>query len=675
MAELDRHISLIMAADIVGYTNMMQHDEGNALSMLHHYEEAIKSLVNQFGGEVVKTYGDGCLILFSSAIRAVNCAVAVQEELAREPVVPLRIGIHIGEIVRKDNDIFGNGVNIASRIESMGVANSVLISKDVYLQIKNHPEFQLHPLGNFIFKNVEREIELYAVASERLTVPAVQDMRGKGVHRSTRSKKQLFRSVIAVLALFLTGLFVYTQFVATEPGASVVRSVAVLPFDNYSSKEEHQFLAEAIADQVRSQLLRIQNLKVISGYSSKHYKGLNLSSDQIGKELGVTYIVQGSVQRSDDIVKVGVELSNTKTNNLEWSPDPFEQDIKDIFLLENEIARQIVTQLSIRLTPTEEARLNAVSTKNPEAYEDYLRADELLNRNKSNMAELDQAIDLYKEAIELDPEFDEAYTGLAQAHLTYCMWGRISANEGLALAQESLDHVKNKESGNYYSVLGAINYNQKDLKTAEYLLEKALSISPNIAMAYFRLAWIKNMKGNREAAFDLIDEGHASDPLDPIYYNYKGLLSYYNQEWPEGLAIIDAGLKKFPTDNFLKWTKGYLLAGQGNYAEAIKTFTNRSVARQTNWMIGYCYGKIGDIEKAEAVLNHLLSKRKLGHVPAHMIAAVYMGMGDRENAIKWLIINEEEGGHEHFHLGLGSDIKFESLKDDPRFQTLTKGQG
>jgi TolB-like protein/Tfp pilus assembly protein PilF len=661
-----------MVADIVGYTTMMQQNEPHALRKLHHYEDTIRKQTKAFEGEIVKTYGDGCLILFSSAVRAIHCAIAVQKELRSDPVVPLRLGIHIGEIVRKDNDIFGNGVNVASRIESMGIANSILISSDVYTQIKNHPEFKVRSLGEFDFKNVEREMELFAVLNEDMTLPIPKDMHGKGKRHLTKFKWKAGRMVMGIFLLLFSGFFIYRNYVGPPTTEDGIQSVAVLPFDNYSSKEEHQFFAEAIADQIRSQLLKIKNLNVISGYSSKHFKGLNLSSEEIGKKLGVTYIVQGNVQRSDDLIKVGVELSNTQTNNLEWSPDPFEQDISDLFKLENKIAKQIVAQLSIRLTPKEQAQLNALSTQNPEAYQIYLQADELLHRNRSNMTELNQAIDLFQKATALDPEFDEAFLGLAEAHLTSCLWGRIAAKEGLPLAQAALKNVEDQESAEYNAVMGAINYNQGDLTTAEHMLERALSLKPNLVLPYFRLAWIKNMKGQKEAAYALIDAAHASDPLDPIYYNYKGLLCYYNQDFQEGIDIIDDGLSEYANDNFLKWTKGYLLSGMGEYNKAIDILTNRSVAKQTNWVIGYCYGKRGDTEKAQAVLDHLLSKRKLGHVPAHMIASVYIGMGDKENAIKWLVINAKEGGHEHFHLGLGQDIKFDPLKGDLRFEALIK---
>lgn len=184
MDDLDRRISIIVYADIVGYTSMMQKSEQLALLKLKHFQDAIKEQTAKHDGEVVKAYGDGCLLLFSSAVSAIKCAKSIQKTLRQEPYVPLRIGIHIGEIVRKDHDVFGDGINIASRIESMGIANSILISSDIYFQIKNHPEFKTVKIGEFSFKNIERDIPLYAVTNGGLNVPLIADMKGKGKRRN-----------------------------------------------------------------------------------------------------------------------------------------------------------------------------------------------------------------------------------------------------------------------------------------------------------------------------------------------------------------------------------------------------------------------------------------------------------------------------------------------------------
>lgn len=214
MDTLDRLISIIIYADIVGYSSMMQKDEELALSKLKHFEEVLNIQSKKYDGEIVKTYGDGCLMLFPSAVSAIKCAISIQHNMRKAPYVPLRIGVHIGEIVRKGHDIFGDGLNITSRIESMGAANSVLISSDIYFQIKNHPEIKTVKLGDFSFKNIERDITLYAISNDDLTVPLPTDMKGKGIistSSSVLSKKKMRLLWIPVILIITAGILYWAN--------------------------------------------------------------------------------------------------------------------------------------------------------------------------------------------------------------------------------------------------------------------------------------------------------------------------------------------------------------------------------------------------------------------------------------------------------------------------------
>lgn len=232
MENLDRQVSIIFSADIIGYTSMMQQNEQNALLKLNQYEEAVRHYTTIYDGEIVKAYGDGCLILFTSAVKAIHCAINIQKSLQNEPEVPLRIGVHIGEIIRKGGDIFGNGINIASRIESMGVANSVLISSDVFTQIKNHPEFEVAELGAFDFKNVDEEIVLYALTNDGLTVPEPKNMTGKGSVKNTVSV--FSRWSVKIFLVFLTLIFVsiiaYKIYYVDTPPVNLTSDLDALDF-------------------------------------------------------------------------------------------------------------------------------------------------------------------------------------------------------------------------------------------------------------------------------------------------------------------------------------------------------------------------------------------------------------------------------------------------------------
>ena len=241
MDNLDRLLSIIFCADIVGYTSMMQKDEQIALSKLKHYEDAIYAETSKCDGEVIKTYGDGCLILFPSAVKAIHCAISIQRSLRDDPIVPLRIGIHIGEIVRKDHDIFGNGVNVASRIESMGVSNSVIISEDVFTQVKNHKEFIVQKLGAFEFKNVERDIDLYAITNDDLAIPVASEMKGKGKIKASASIFSWSKlKLVSLILIIMIGIaFAFKMFNSPSPSGAEMQTNDLKALDLYLKGELH----------------------------------------------------------------------------------------------------------------------------------------------------------------------------------------------------------------------------------------------------------------------------------------------------------------------------------------------------------------------------------------------------------------------------------------------------
>ena len=671
----NRKLKAIIFADIVGYTALMQSDEEKALQFLGRFKETLEKETLAHKGKIEQYYGDGCLMSFDSSTLAVNCAIALQKGYGAELKVPVRIGIHLGEVIYKDGNVYGDGVNVASRIESAGVPGSVLLSHSIRNQIKNKSAFPLVSLGTFDFKNVHEPVHLYAISKAGLVVPDPGELSGKFKASAKKKHSSLLKYAwLFILTALLIAAIAYLAFNQDKKGVnskSGKPSIAVLPFDSYDTNTENQFFAEAIADEVRSQLLSFKEMKVISGYSSKYYKGQNVSLKQVGEELGVEYLLQGKVQKLPNSVKVAVELSHTQTNNLEWAPTTFERKMEDLFRLENDIASQIVDRLQVHLTKEEQAELAVIPSENPEAYQLFLQGQELMYRNRTNFNEIDQAIELFEQATSLDPTFDRAYLSLAEAYLDFSLWGRISAHDA---ADEALNAIFRISSGHqtaeYFGVLGAINLNRREKDLAKQFLERSLAMNPNYLLAKVRLAWINFAEDNLEEANALLGAAHELDPKNPTYYGLMGYTWYYDRQFEKGLATVREGLALHPEDNFLKWTLGYIYSGMGEYEKAIETFTSRSVGRQTNWMIGYCYAKIGETENARFVLDYLLNRRQQRHVPAHMIASIYIGLEEYEKALDWLEIDVKEGGHEHFYWGMKSDVKYDPIRGKARFRAL-----
>jgi adenylate cyclase len=680
MPETTRQLAAIMFTDIVGYTSLMSENEQLAISIVNRHQEVLEKTVAAHLGKVFQYFGDGSLSIFNSATEAVHCAMEIQIELRNELKVPLRIGIHIGEILIGKSKVFGDGVNLASRIESLGQAGTVMYSLDVYQKIKNNPLFNSTSLGNFNFKNVSLPMEVFALSNDGFPVPRRNEISGK-TKAPERSGKYWSRKAIGLYMLFavlvIVGIWMIGAMnfnIGQGPDKTVEdeHSIMVLPFDNYSEMPDQQYFANGIADELRSQLLSIKNLRVISRSSSNYYKEKQVSLKQLANDLKVEYVLEGTVQRSNDLVKVNVQLSNTKTEQVEWASPSFQEKLEDIFILQNKISQQIVGQLKIGFSSQNDELLVKIPTRNAEAYINYQKGQELLKRGGGNMHELDAAVELFQLAIELDPGFSLAYVGLSDAYLEYIFWGRLPSSKVLPMALDAAFKAfeLDDEKVEIYAALGAINFYRYEVKKAKYYLEKAIELSPNYHPPYEWLAWINIFENNNETAIKLFEKAHELEPLSTKYLGDQGLSFYYLKLYKKGIKYNTESLQKYPEDNYLLWVQGLLLIAQEKYTEAIEVFKTRSSGTNTNWLLGYAYAMNGNNTEAERILNLLLKKRKTQHIPAFMIAILYMGLDDKKSTLDWLEVDWEEGSQGLMFWGMKSDIRFDPIKDEPRFQAL-----
>ncbi len=251
MSTQERHLAAILFTDIVGYTTMMQKDELKAVSVIKHYHEALDKSVATHRGEILNNYGDGSLCSFSSVLEALNCAIELQRKLQSEPAVPLRIGLHVGEIFFENGKVLGDGVNVASRIQSLGTSNSILLSSEINNKVKNQPEFKTLSLGSFHFKNVDEKIEVFALTNDGLTVPDKNKMVGKLELRESSRKK--WKVAVALVLLTIAGYFMYQ--IAGKADAAIDKSIAVLPFKNLSNDPDQEYFSDGIAEDILNHLL------------------------------------------------------------------------------------------------------------------------------------------------------------------------------------------------------------------------------------------------------------------------------------------------------------------------------------------------------------------------------------------------------------------------------------
>jgi len=380
---MERRLSAIFAADVVGYSRLVGADEEGTLARLQaHWRELIEPKIAEHQGRVVKTTGDGVLAEFASPVKAVRCAIDVQHGMSdRNASVPhgqrieFRIGINLGDVIVEDGDIFGDGVNVAARLESIAEPGAVYISRTVRDVVGSTPEIVLEDLGERELKNIAKPVQVFRIAAPTQVAGAPPSAAPAVPHRP---------------------------------------SIAVLPFTNMSGDAEQEYFSDGITEDLITDLSKISALFVIARNSSFAYKGRSVKVQEIGRDLGVRFVLEGSIRKAGNRVRITAQLINADSGGHVWA-ERFDRDLTDIFATQDEVVEKIVCALAVKLTQNETQRLRRHATTNVEAYEIWLRARELLGG--STRDSVLQAKAMYRRAIEIDPNFAAPHAGLALAAL------------------------------------------------------------------------------------------------------------------------------------------------------------------------------------------------------------------------------------------------------------------
>ena len=338
MEHQNRQLAAILFTDIVGYTGMMQKDEQNALAVTRHFIATLKQSAETFHGRILNDYGDGSLCCFPSATEAVKAAVQIQQQLQHEPKVPLRIGIHVGELFFEENKVMGDSVNVASRIQSLACANSILFSKEVFDKLKNQPQYRSVSLGKFEFKNVDEPLEIFALANEGLTVPRKEDLSGKLKEIQKKYARRKWIIITSALVLLVAAFFIYKN-IRGISGFTGDKSIAVLPFENTGTDSSEEYISDGITQDIINNLSKISSLKkVIGWFSVRSFKKTTKTLKQIADELGVAAVLSGTMQKHEGKIRIIVELIEVSTNKRLWGFD-FEYESKDIVSIQIKCCR------------------------------------------------------------------------------------------------------------------------------------------------------------------------------------------------------------------------------------------------------------------------------------------------------------------------------------------------
>ena len=539
----------------------MGRDEARTLTTLKSHFQVMHSSIGKFRGRVVAVHGDSLLAEFASVVDAVECAVEIQNRLqARNEGGPeesrmlFRIGINLGDVIEEEGNLYGDGVNVATRLEGLAAGGGICISRSVYDHVKNKLALGYRSLGVHSFKNISEPVRVYRV----LPGP---DGSGKTIgevwHRFGQWQKAALALAVALL-FGAGGLAVKTYLVRPGPSSGISPSLpgrgalplpdkpslAVLPFENMTGDPGQEYFADGFTEQIISSLAKISSLFVISRKSSFTYKGKEVKVQQVSEELGVRYVLEGSIQRSGDRVRINAQLIDAVSGKHLWS-EHYDRELKEVFGLQDEVILKIASALSVTLTAGEQARVWAEGTKNLEAYLRFLQGREyLIQGSRESVA---NARRMAEEAIALDPGYAQAYALLGSTHMSDVFLGTSRPKESIAKAIELEEKAlaMNPSLADARSRLGVLYSwsGRHDEGVAE--AERAVELDPNSGTANYFLSLVLRYAGRSKEAIPVMRKALRLEPIAPdIYVQNLALLHFQAGDCQEALAVCDRGLRR-----------------------------------------------------------------------------------------------------------------------------------
>jgi adenylate cyclase len=506
-----RQLAAIMFTDIVGYTAMMQEDEVLAIQCRFRLKQKLEEEIKKNNGRILEFRGDGAMCSFTSTIECVRAALAIQLEMQTNPIVPLRIGMHTGDVIFEGNNIYGDGVNIASRMESFAIPGSIFISAKVYDDIKNQKDIQTVSLGKYALKNVKEQVEIFAISNQGIIVPGNNSLEGKG-EKAAEIK-------------------------------NVEKSIAVLPFTNMSSDPEQDYFGDGIAEEILNSLAHLPGLKVSGRTSSFQFKGKNIDLRELGDKLGVTTVLEGSVRKQGNRLRITAQLINVRDGFHLWS-EKYDRDMDDIFAVQDEIALAITEKLKITLLEKDRKLITKTYTQNSEAYELYLKGRFNMSRRGQHIL---TAMQCFQEAIDIDPDFAPAYAGYADTCCLAAFYNFYSAKEIMPKAKEAADTAIRLDVSicEPYTSLGFYyGFYEWNFTESKKNFCKAIELNPRYTIGHYwygmlYLSWIARDFDESKK------EGWAAIKLEPfsaIAHAMQTVIYYASCDYEEAVRIGKIGI-------------------------------------------------------------------------------------------------------------------------------------
>lgn len=602
-----RRLAAIMFTDMVGYSAMSQSNEALALELLTEHRTILRPFFQKHQGREIETAGDSFFVEFNSAVEAANCAIEIQNELnerntleSSERKIVIRIGIHLGDVVHLDNHVHGDGVNIAARLEPKAQPGGICISEDVSRQIRNKIPYSVTKHGEEKLKNISMPMEIYQIDLPWLSPLPKQK-------KPSRRRAKLIAGVSVALILVVVSFFLIRNQGAVASPKNKLR-VAILPFKNISNNQEDEYFADGMTEELISSISKIGSLNVIARTSIMKYKQTSKDISQIGQELSVGAVLEGSVRKVANKARITVQLIDVANQENLWSMD-YDRELSDIFTIQSEIATSIAKELKVRLVPSEKEQLDKSLTSSVEAYQEYLIGKHNLNKRTSESIQAAQVH--FEKAIEEDPQFALPYTQIAYCYtlIGVAGYGNLPRPFVESKAKDAVMKALALDStlAEAHAALGYIKFRiDWDWKGAEESLKKAIELKPGYSTAHEWYGLLLGITVRLDEALREMQTAYELDPLSPSVSNGLARVYHFRRENKNALIQVKKTLELEP-----------------GYAEA-------------HFSMGMTYFRLKDYENSEKELKKAIQLSGRRPVMLGMLGRTFLAAGKNDEAQKLL---------------------------------------
>ena len=687
MSEYYRQLAAIMFTDLVGYTALMGADEEKAFELLKKNRLVQRPIIEKYNGRWLKEMGDGVLASFNAVSDAVYCAGAIQKACENEPDLTLRIGIHIGEVVFEGEDVFGDGVNIASRLESLAPHGGILVSESVHKNMLNKKGIETKFVREEILKNVKDPVRIYEVKVDGIETPS-----GSITHPPLNKYKGGFNKKLLIGAgvIMVLTLFIIYQYgmkdrllnTQTAMEAELDISIAVLPFVNLSGDSELDPFCDGMTDEVISKLSKIRSIgKVISRTTVMNYKVTNKTIPEIAKELGVNHILESSFQKSGDRVRINLQLINAPIDDHIWSDD-YSGEWGDIFQIQAEVAENVARNIGAAITITEIESIRNIPTSSMNAYDLFINAK--YENKKFSKESFYNSIELLKESVKIDSQFYQAYTLMAWNYtLLGIIFGDLHPNDARKHALAAIEKSLKIKSDflDSYLVLGGIQYLLEwQFDEAEKSFRKSLELEfhnfsiTNYCFCTYTL--FLTQSGRFDEVLELVEQIIKIDPLYTYMHTDLGNIYFLRDQKDQAINALQKSIS-YNQVGKASLSRVYLHYSEyRNVIEILEPWLAKNQMRAPLHLayLALAHYHLNERKQSDIIIDELLDRKSKGDKEINYALAFYnAGIGEDETALDYL--EQAFESHDVELLWMNVDPQFYHLRSDFRFQDLLKRVG